>query len=66
MAVLLLVLCGKRLTADLLGLVIVLFWRFWICLHVSAVEAAKKKHKELFFPPLLKRELSKCTTQQFL
>lgn len=29
--------------ADLFRFVIIFLWRFWVCLHVSAVQAAKRE-----------------------
>lgn len=41
------VLGGQGFPADLFRLVIILPGRFWVCLHVSAVEAGKKEEKTM-------------------
>lgn len=40
------VLGGQRFAADLLTLVVALLWRFWVGLHVSAVETEEKQERE--------------------
>lgn len=40
------VLCSQRFAADLLALIIALLWRFWVGLHVSAIETEKEMSGE--------------------
>lgn len=40
------VLCSQWFAADLLALIIALLWRFWVGLHVSAIETEKEMSGE--------------------
>lgn len=59
------ILGGERLTTDLLGLVVVLLWRFRVGLHVSAVKTRKKEHEKEVLVPSLNVRLSYAACKTF-
>lgn len=40
---------SQRFAADLLTLIIALLWRFWVGLHVSAIETGEERRGETWF-----------------